>query len=128
MTGAPQKAPAWRDPRVMSSIVGGVVLEGLLIAFAFGKIDFEWGQSVGQPVWIRVLAGAGAVGFFATFLVAIYDNVQRELSDPPNVEPAVLVCAVCGESFPSRYYFDEMDPNICRKCAKQPNRPAERSK
>ena len=128
MTGAPQEAPAWRDPRVMASIVGGVLFEGFLIAFALGQIEFEWGQSAGQPVWIRLLAGAGAVGFFATFLLAVYDNVQRELSDPPKVEPLVLVCAVCSEGFPSRYYFDDKDPSICLTCAKQSDRPAERSK
>ena len=125
-----RRSAAWRDPRVLASVLGGLLLAVAIGAFAFSFVEFRWSQTASQALWIRLTVVFGAVAYVATWSSVVreaYWNVRKDLDSPPAIEPPALRCRQCGESYPSRYHFSETETSICTQCTEATSRVAERA-
>jgi hypothetical protein len=100
--------------------VGGLLVAVAIGSFAASFVEFQWSQSTSQALWIRLAVALGAVGYVAKWFGVVreaYENVRKDLDNPPPIEPPVLRCQQCGENYPSKYHFSETQIGICRLCS-----------
>jgi len=122
----PTTTPARRNRRVLRGIFGGLLAAAALVAFGATYLSVEWMRTVSEPLWIKVLFAIAALAFLEEWVPRIpktYEQVRREVTETPVVEPPVLRCARCKGSYPSRYYFPT-DSDVCSQCEQSGDRSA----
>jgi hypothetical protein len=109
------------DPRVLATIVGGVVIGALVVAAGATVLRLKWPRAAMDSGLIQVVFVAGAIGYVVKgvlILRELQSNVRHEIEEMPAPGPAAFRCVRCGDQYPSRYYFDEALEEVCLNCSR----------